>query len=85
MNQRIDLHIGELVLHGFSPHQRYAIAEAVEMELTRLLKQRQMPTTFHQAGRFPLINAGSFIIGKDTKGEVTGNKIANAVYKSFGK
>jgi hypothetical protein len=33
----IRLHIDELVLHGFDPRQRHAIADAVQAELTRLL------------------------------------------------
>ncbi len=30
----IELHIEELVLHGFSPNDRHAIGEAVQRELT---------------------------------------------------
>ena len=85
MNQQIELYIDELVLYGFSPHQRYAIAQAVEIELTRLFIEQSIPVVLQQGGKFPSINAGSFIINKETKSEATGNKIANAVYKSFGK
>ena len=34
---RIELHIEELVLHGFAPGDRRPLGEAVERELTRLL------------------------------------------------
>ncbi|HEY0384719.1 MAG TPA: hypothetical protein VGC64_01850 [Pyrinomonadaceae bacterium] len=34
---RIELYIEELVLHGFARGDRYAIADAVERELSRLL------------------------------------------------
>ena len=35
----VDLHIEELLLDGFSPADRYAIREAVERELTRLMNE----------------------------------------------
>jgi hypothetical protein len=31
------VHVGELVLHGFSPHDRYAIGDGVQAELARAL------------------------------------------------
>jgi hypothetical protein len=33
--RRVRLHIGELVLHGFDPRDRHAIADAVRAELAR--------------------------------------------------
>ncbi|RNI39834.1 hypothetical protein EFY79_00590 [Hanamia caeni] len=85
MNHRTELHIDELVLHGFSPHQRYAIAQAIEVELTRLFTEKPIPVALQQGGKFPSVNAGCFNINKESKSEATGNKIAYAVYKSFGK
>src|SRR5258708_7973370 len=35
----INLHIEELVLHGFAPGDRYTIADPVERELSRLLTE----------------------------------------------
>lgn len=83
MNEQIELHIEKLVLHGFSPDQRYAIARAIEMRLARLLTEQQIPAVFLQHGIVPSINAGSIHIDNESKNEATGNKIANAVYKSF--
>ena len=40
-NQRpIELNIDELVLHGFPPGERYAIADAVEQTLSQLLTEQ---------------------------------------------
>ena len=36
MSARIEFIIDELVLHGFSPTERYAIGEALSLELQRL-------------------------------------------------
>jgi hypothetical protein len=33
----IRLHINELVLHGFDPRDRHAIADAVRLELARII------------------------------------------------
>lgn len=38
--QSVNLHIEELVLHGFAPHDRHRIGDAVERELLRLLTER---------------------------------------------
>jgi hypothetical protein len=85
MKPRIELHIDELVLHGFSPDQRYAIAEAMQMELTRLFTEQQIPGSLREGNKVSSINEGSFNIRKESKSESTGKKIANAVYNSFGK
>jgi hypothetical protein len=37
--QVIDVHIDELVLHGFDPRDRLAIGDAVHAELTRLFAE----------------------------------------------
>jgi hypothetical protein len=37
MKPNIELHIEELVLHGFPPHERHAIADAVRDELAMRL------------------------------------------------
>ena len=36
----IELHIEELVLHGFAPKDRYTIGEAVQRELSRLFAEQ---------------------------------------------
>ena len=40
----IELHIEELVLHGFSPSDRYRIAEAIERELVQLFSRQSAPS-----------------------------------------
>jgi hypothetical protein len=39
----LELHIDELILHGFSPNDGEAIREAVAAELNRLLAGRPLP------------------------------------------
>jgi hypothetical protein len=39
VRRAIELHIEELVLHGFAPHDRHAIADAVRDELAAKLEE----------------------------------------------
>jgi hypothetical protein len=76
----IRLHIDELVLEGFAPGDRYAIADAVQSELTRLLGE--MPETpFLPEARFlPTIDAGAFDVAPNARPASIGAQIAHAVY-----
>ena len=42
--REIDVHIEELVLHGFKPASRWQIAEALEQELRGLLTANGVPS-----------------------------------------
>jgi len=57
---RIEVTIDELVLHGFLPGERYAIAEALGQELTRLFSEHGVPPSLGHAGEIALLDAGSF-------------------------
>jgi len=75
----IELSIDELVLHGFEPAQRYAIGEALQHELTRLLIQQGRPSAISEAIEIEHLNAGSInVVRSDVK--ATGRAIARAVY-----
>jgi hypothetical protein len=43
-SERIELHIDRLVLDGFAPGDRHRIADALRIELARLLVERGMPS-----------------------------------------
>ena len=57
--KNIELNIEELVLHGFSPGDRYGIGEAVERELTRLLADRGVPESLAQGGEVASVDGGA--------------------------
>jgi hypothetical protein len=49
MNPReIEVHIDELVLHGFDPRSRWAIGDAIESELRELLTQQGVPAPWRE-------------------------------------
>ena len=73
----IDLHIDELVLHGFSPTVRQLIADAVARELTSLLESGGL--TLDQSVDLEFLS-GAFRATNTGRPESTGAGIARAIY-----
>jgi hypothetical protein len=81
---RIELHIEELVLHGFERKDRHSIADAFERELSRLLSEQLAvqgvpPALSHEAERARL-DAGAIHVAPDSKPASIGAQLAVAVY-----
>lgn len=85
MKHNIELHIEELILHGFSPSDRYRIGGAVDRELARLFAEQEMPPSLARGGHFDRLDAGTIEIPSNAKADKVGSRIAQAVYKGFGK
>jgi hypothetical protein len=87
----INLHIEELVLHGFAPNDRYAIADAVQQELSRLLgptsgqTQADLASTLSEHSRNIGIDAGAFQVEQNSRAGSIGNQIAQAVHGGLTK
>jgi len=80
MNPReIEVHIDELVLHGFAPEARWQVGDALESELRSLLAEGGVPAGWLSSpGR---IDAGAIGATGLTKSAVTGAAIAGAAYR----
>jgi hypothetical protein len=78
--KNIELNIEELVLHGFSPGDRYRISEAVEQELTRLLADRGVPQLLERGGAVAGIDGGAINVTTGTTAKGVGAQVARAVY-----
>ena len=76
----VELHIEELVLHGFSPGDRYRIGAAVERELSRLLAEQGTPPTLARGGDIGHLDGGSFEAKPGAGVEAIGARVAQAVY-----
>ena len=85
MVRRIEVDIEELVLHGFSPGDRYRIGEAVERELTRLLADRDVPQSLECGGEIANIDGGAFEVAQGSRAEAVGAQVAKAVYGGLGR
>jgi hypothetical protein len=76
----IDLHIEELVLHGFPAEDRYRIGSAVEAELARMFVEGGVPPSVTQGNDMIDLDGGSFEMEPGSKAERVGGQIAKAVY-----
>ncbi|MBO9205496.1 MULTISPECIES: hypothetical protein [Niastella] len=85
MNQHIELHIEELVLHGFTGYHASGIGNAVQREIARILYERGLPANMAIETNIDQLHAGSFILQPGGKAETIGNNIANTVYKGLAK
>ncbi len=85
MKHKVDLHIEELVLDGFSPGDRYRIGEVVELELTRLITEQGIPSSLSRDGELARMNGGTFNVSPNSRAEVIGGQVAQSVYQGFRK
>lgn len=79
----VELHIEELMLHGFAPGDRYLIAEAIEREVAFLLAERGVPSSWAQGGEIARLNAGTIEIREASRAEVIGAQVARALYEGL--
>jgi hypothetical protein len=79
----IQVHIEELILHGFAPGDRYQIASSVEKELTRLMRLASLARLPEKPLAVERINAGAVRVGSRDKPQAAGVQIAQAVYRSL--
>ena len=82
---RIELEIDELVLHGIAPGERFALAAALESELTRLLGERGIPGTLSQNAEVANVAANPIAITGGTSTRAMGTQIAESVYGSLNR
>ena len=76
----LELHIEELVLHGFAPEDRDRLGEALRQELTRLLAERGVPPSFTQRRDVKRLDAGAFAAAPGATPEVLGYQVARAIH-----
>ncbi len=77
----IEVHIEELVLNGFESGDRYAVADAVQHELARLLTAQGMSS--ESSGDYNTIDAGAFEVRDGDGGASVGAQVAQAVYQGL--
>ena len=80
------LRIDELVLHGFQGVDRYAIAGAIEHELSRLLGEAGSRQTLFASEKSigdHRLDAGSFAVPSDATPGAVGLQVARAIFRSL--
>lgn len=78
----IELHVEELVLHGFDPRDRHRIGQTAEQELGRLFAERGAPLA--RSGELADLDGGSFEVRPGSGAEAIGVQVARAVYGGLG-
>lgn len=76
----IELHIGELVLHGFEASAGYVIGDALERELARLFSEQGLPPAMMQAAEIEYLKSSLSNLAPDVAAEEIGRRIAQSVY-----
>jgi hypothetical protein len=75
--------IDELVLHGFARADRHRIAQALELELARLIRERPLQGFGKRASVFERVDGGAFRVNPGSNAQTAGTQIAQAVYRSL--
>lgn len=83
MKRNIELHIEELVLHGFAHSDRWGIGEAVERELSRLFIENDFLPSLEDNTHIHNLNGGEFAVAQGAKADIIGTLIAQSVYKGI--
>ena len=84
---KLELHIEELVLHGFSSRDRYAIAAAVEQTLAQLLTaqfaEQSVPPSLTESREHARLDAGTFNVAPGANSAAVGGQIAQTVHRGL--
>src|SRR4029453_14073706 len=75
-----EVHIEELVLHGFAPGDGYSIGEAVERELQRLFAEPGAAPRLAQDSEVAHVDGGAFEVVRGAKAATIGSLVAQAIY-----
>ena len=81
--KNVELHIEELVLHGFSPADRRQISDAVRHELARHLAEHGAPKLLARGGRIGQLDAGEFDVRPGSRADTVGIQVAQSVYQGW--
>ncbi len=82
---RIEVHIEELVLHGFTAEDRYPIGEAVKRELIHLFTVQGVPSLLAEGGEIEHLDGGSLELTPRSGAREIGRRVAGAVFKGLGR
>jgi hypothetical protein len=78
----VELHIEELVLHGFTPAEQ-RIGAAVERELARLFAEKGVPPALAHSAEVPSLNPTAFELNPHLGAEVVGAQVALSLYEGL--
>ncbi|RFM26935.1 hypothetical protein [Deminuibacter soli] len=77
--RQVNLHIEELVLHGFAPHEAPYIGAAVEAALAGMLQQQGLPPELAMPAAIEALRAHTIQMAPGQSAAATGTQVAAAV------
>lgn len=83
--QSIELHIEELVLHGFAPGDRHLVGDAVQRELARSLTEEGVPSSLMQDIEIARLDGGAFQVAPSSRPQSIGRQVARSIYGGLKK
>ncbi|PYP84920.1 MAG: hypothetical protein DMG65_21615 [Candidatus Angelobacter sp. Gp1-AA117] len=78
----VELHIEELLLRGFSPRDRFAISDAIEHELTRLIGNGGI-AGINAGMAIQRLAGGRFKVAQGMRPGAVGRQIAQTLYRGI--
>ncbi len=85
----INLHIDQLVLHGFDHIDRDQVGLAVQRELSLLIREQGLPASLNQTHTIGNLYAGEFRPGTNTDAKTgtssVGAQVAQKIYRGMQK
>lgn len=81
----VELHVDELVLHGFAPGDGWRIGDAVQQELSRLMTNQGLPWSHGGPVNIEHLDAGSFVAGPAMKTGSIGLQVAEKLHRGLAR
>jgi hypothetical protein len=79
----VDVFIDELILHGFSHADRYAIGDAISLELEHQLSEASVLPFLEQSADIEFIKTTPIALPRNEKPIGVGNQIGQAVFNGM--
>ena len=79
----VELHIEELVLHGFPTTHRYDIGDVVERELHRLLSEHRLPVSAGRSVNVEFLDGGVLRVAKNARAQAIGAQLAQQLHQQL--
>jgi hypothetical protein len=79
----VDLHIEELVLHGFPAADRFRMGDAVERELARLIAEQGLPGFARNPVSIERLDGGAFMVAGGAKPYAIGVQLAQSLHQQL--
>jgi len=76
----VELHVEELILHGFRQGDRFQIGEAMQGELARQIAAQGLPSVMSHGGEIDRLDAGRFTMLPGAGANVVGVQVAQTVF-----